>query len=107
MKENPFKEESREYPVFYKYPMDIKNVVTIDIPQGYKLESFPEPIRFSLPGKKASFKYTITEKESQLIIYHFFTISDNVFLPSEYEGLKEFYNMILKKEAEKLVFAKI
>lgn len=104
--ENPFKEESRDYPVFYTYPMDIKNVVTINIPDGYVLESAPENLTLSLADKKASFRYTVNVKENQLLIYHFFTISNNIFLPSEYQNLKEFYNLVIKKGTEKLVLAK-
>jgi len=106
IKENPFKEDSREYPVFYTYPMDIKNVVTINIPEGYELESKPDELTIALPDKKATFRYSINVKENQFVIYHIFSIKNSLFLPEEYHNLKEFYDRLIKKGTEKLVLAK-
>lgn len=40
-KENPFKDEKREYPVFFNYPRADKYNITIKVPQGYTIKSIP------------------------------------------------------------------
>lgn len=104
--ENPFKEETRNYPVFFTYPTDIKNIVTITIPDGYAFESIPESVSLTLPNKSASFRYSVDQQEDKILIRHFFTVSKVIFLDSEYPDLKEFYNRVIQKNNEKFVLVK-
>ena len=104
--ENPFKEETRNYPVFYTYPTEIKNIVTITIPEGYTFESIPESVSLTLPNKSASFRYSVDQQQDKILIRHFFTISKVIFLDSEYADLKEFYNRVIQKNNEKFVLVK-
>ena len=46
-KENPFKQEVREYPVDFGYPKQEKYNINIDIPEGYVVESMPESINIA------------------------------------------------------------
>ena len=42
--ENPFKQEKRDYPIDFKYPIHDSYTITYNIPQGYVVESIPEKI---------------------------------------------------------------
>lgn len=61
-KENPFKLEKREFPVDFGYPSSSTYRVTINLPEGYKVESVPNPIALALPDNLGAFKYNIIVK---------------------------------------------
>ena len=52
MDKNPFFEETREFPVFYSNRHELRNIAAIEIPEGYSLKSFPEPVILELPNKR-------------------------------------------------------
>jgi hypothetical protein len=56
--ENPFKSETREYPVDFAIPIYDKTIINITIPEGYKLEELPKPTKVVLPNDDASYIYT-------------------------------------------------
>ncbi len=45
-KENPFKQEVREYPVDFGYPKQEKYNININIPEGFVVESMPESYEY-------------------------------------------------------------
>ena len=60
--ENPFKQETREYPVDFSFPFKEKYMFNITIPDGFQVESMPKPIssaratlRICLPSGKIFF----------------------------------------------------
>jgi len=105
--ENPFFEESREMPVFFSSLPKVNYVMSIAIPEGYKLESTPEPVKLSLEGRKMSFGYKVTEMNGKLNIYYSFSAAVDVFEPIEYKGIKQIYDSMVEKSKEKIVLSKI
>lgn len=106
-KSNPFKLEERVYPVDYSYPYTTSYMATIQIPEGYQVEELPKPQKVMLPEKSAMFNYSIRNVGNQLIVVGKFDINKTVFLPQEYDFLKQFYNMVIDAEAKKIVLKKI
>ena len=105
--ENPFEDEERLYPVFYNYAIDLKRVMSITAPDGYKLSSIPEKMIIGLEGQEAQFIYEIKEIGDKLLIYYTLKINKEVFYGENYKSLKTFYDMIIKKQEEKIIFAKV
>jgi len=105
---NPFKLQERKYPVDYSYPRHEKYSVTINIPQDYKIEEeTPEPLHLTLPDNSAVFKYKISVEENKIHLENDFSINKSVFLFSEYQALKEFYDKMVEKHAEPVILKKI
>ncbi|MEC3965464.1 DUF3857 domain-containing protein [Flagellimonas halotolerans] len=105
--ENPFKTEKREFPVYYGYPWADKYIITINIPEGYAVESVPEPIAVALPENLGQFKYNISA-ENNMINARVETELNTPVIPADYYlDLKEFYAHIIKKEAEKVILTKL
>lgn len=105
--ENPFKTEKREFPVDYGYPWADKYIITINIPEGYAVESVPEPIAVALPENLGQFKYNISA-ENNMINARVETELNTPVIPADYYlDLKEFYAHIIKKEAEKVILTKL
>lgn len=106
-KQNPFKQEVREYPVDYEYPNLKKYSINIQIPEGYKIETLPKSAAFTMEDNLGSFKYIVNNTENGIQILVVEQINAAI-IPSEYYSmLKDFYQEIVKKETEKMVIAKI
>lgn len=105
-KENPFKQEKREYPVDFGFPMQSKYSVNIEIPDGYTVESMPKPINLSTGDEVGTFKYIIgsTGNKIQLSIT---TDINTAILPADYyDIIKEFYQKVIDQQNEKIVLVK-
>ena len=106
-KENPFKLEKRTYPVDFPYLYSKSYVVKINIPEGYEVSEIPEPLAMALPENAGRIIYRIAYMNNQLMVTYRFSINKEMFLPTEYVYLREFYNQIIKKQAEPVILNKL
>ncbi len=91
MTENPFKEEVRNYPIDFIYPWQDKYMVNISIPDGYEVNSMPEPLFLTLEDDLGSFSFNLREQPKRLQLVVEMKINQG-FLPANYYGsLKELY----------------
>ncbi len=104
--ENPFKQEKREYPIDYGYPTEVKYTVSLELPQGYTVESLPKPINLVTGDDIGSFKYSIANVENKIQLSVSATINFAIVSAEYYEVLKDFYQKMIEKESEKIVLAK-
>lgn len=104
---NPFVLENRELPVYYGYPFQQKFNITIEIPEGYTIESFPKPIRLSTGDNVGNFSFMINNAENKLQLSVVKEINTAIVSSSFYGSLKEFYRKMIEKQNEKIVLKKI
>ncbi len=106
--ENPFKLEERKYPVDFGNKFSDEMTYTLEIPEGYSIEEIPQPINIKLPENGGSFLYVIKKvNEKTVQIVSRLKINKPIFLPTEYQYLKQFYNKIIEKHNELVVLKKI
>lgn len=105
--ENPFKLEKREFPVDFGYPSETSYRFIITIPEGYKIESIPEPAAMALPDNLGSFKYNVVGKGNSIQVAVSTQINQAIIIPLYYESLKEYFNKFIQKEAEQIVLTKM
>jgi Domain of Unknown Function with PDB structure (DUF3857)/Transglutaminase-like superfamily len=106
-KENPFKQETREYPVDFGYPIENKYNINIKLPEGFALETIPTPINIAMPENIGSFKYIIAQTENNIQIAVSETINAAIVPADFYDILKDFFKQLVEKENEKIVLKKI
>ena len=106
MEKNPFTEDEREFPVFYDYKINNSYTATLEVPEGYSIESIPEKLAIALPEKRGSYVYEAKILGDKVSITQIFKMNDPVCLPSDYIALKSFYDMISKKVKEKIVLTR-
>ncbi|WP_210462782.1 DUF3857 domain-containing protein [Rufibacter roseolus] len=104
--ENPFKLATRLYPIDFGTPVDETYVFTYQLPQGYEVEEMPKSATSVLPGNAAKFSYVVQMTNGQLQIISKLNINKTLFDASEYGNLREFYNRLVAKHAEKIVLKK-
>lgn len=105
---NPFKLEKREYPIDYGYPSGKDITSTIKIPEGYQIESLPEPMVLTMPDGIGQIKYNIKTQGTNTIQLKVVSEINQAVIPSMYyETLKDYYKKMIEKMNEKVVLSKI
>lgn len=105
--DNPFKMEERKYPVDYIHPIDKSYILSLSIPKGYVIDQLPTPFKAALPENKGSFIYTISNTGNRIQLTYKFNINNPIIFPEEYKMLKQFYDLIINKHSEMIIFKKI
>lgn len=105
-KENPFKLESREYPVDLGVPIDHTYICRFMLPEGYELEEMPKGAVVTLPENGGKFMYMIEKQDNAIQVVSKISMLRPVYFAPEYPYLKEFYNQIVAKHAEQIVLRK-
>src|SRR5690554_2055596 len=104
--ENPFKSETREYPIDFGFPMKDRYIVNIALPEGYQVESLPENIVYDLGQNIGGYKYLISQMGNNLQLSVELSIDQSFISPEEYGNLKKFFELLVSKEKEKVVLIK-
>lgn len=105
--ENPFKQETREYPIDFVYPSQDKFNISLTIPDGYTVEVLPAAKIVSMPDNLANFKYNISNNGNQIQLMFVFDTNQAIIGSEHYEELKAFYKEIVEKQTEKVVLKKV
>lgn len=104
---NPFNIESRSVPVEYAYPAMTNATVIFDIPDGFKVEKIPSSVTYQNAAKTIKFTYLIQNiNETTLIAKSLLILNQTVFTAEEYPDLRAFFDLVVKKQAEQVVFKK-
>jgi len=106
-KENPFKSAERFYPVEMPYCIDETYVFTAVVPEGYEIDELPKSMIVKLnEAGDGQYEYRISASANMISLRSRLTIKRTVYSPEEYDYLREFFNMVVKKQAEQIVLKK-
>ncbi|TBV24976.1 hypothetical protein DMZ43_13965 [Meridianimaribacter sp. CL38] len=106
-KENPFKQDTRIYPIDFVYPISDKYMVNMMIPEGYELDVLPESVKYQFNGLDGVFTYMANKNGSYIQFVITFELNKTLILPTEYKQFKEFYQLMIEKQNEQIVLKKI
>ncbi|HUQ64600.1 MAG TPA: transglutaminase-like domain-containing protein, partial [Flavitalea sp.] len=104
---SPFKLEERTYPIEMNYAEEISMILDIVLPEGYKIESVPEPVRFVTEGNGIIISYNASHTPGKLNVNMKYTGKQLYFDPKEYAALKNIYSQRSQKFNEQIVLSKI
>lgn len=104
--ENPFKQNKRDYPIDFKYPMYDSYTITYNLPQGYVVESIPEKINIATENNFATFSFLTGVVGNKVQIVSNFYINSSLIPSDYYDSLKGFFNEVYLKMNEKIVLKK-
>lgn len=106
-KENPFKEEVRNFPVDFAYPRLENYRLILTIPEGYVIDKLPESLNFKLQDNTASFLYSCIQSGNKVLINSKIALNSTIYNPENYPDLKELFKQIVAKQNQPLVLKKI
>ena len=104
---NPFLNDQRTYPISFPYEVEHKSLVTINVPENFRLTVLPSSNEFSNRDKTVFFSYTIYQNENIVTISTSFTINTLDFYAAEFNGIKTVFDLMMKKMDEKIVIEKL
>ncbi len=105
--ENPFKLAKREFPVEFDYPMSVQRIYSFTIPANYEVTELPKPVVIKMPDNSANFYYQLTQNGNTINVSYLLNIKKSLFLPEEYESLKQFFQMLIDKHNELIVLKSV
>lgn len=103
---NPFKSETREYPIDFVYPTSNSYTFTYSIPDGYVVESLPESVNLAMADNVITFKYVAGDTGNGVQVICNYQINNTFLTPEYYTDLKDFFNRMYLKMNEKIVLKK-
>ena len=106
MSESPFKAVTRTLPVEYPYKHSINMVTTLQLPDGYVIEEMPQPLVLITEDKALSVRINYLVQGTKLIVQYRFLVNKTIFLPNEYDILRQIYDSIVEKNNEIVVVKK-
>ncbi|MFK5878851.1 MAG: DUF3857 domain-containing protein [Flavobacteriaceae bacterium] len=107
LEENPFKLESRQYPVDFGYSWKSDFALTINIPEGFEVETMPKSKSMALPNKKGYFMFSTTVKNQKISLSFKFILDNPYFYSNEYAYLKELYKQMIIIQNEPIVLKRL
>ncbi|HWR32960.1 MAG TPA: DUF3857 domain-containing protein [Chitinophagaceae bacterium] len=106
-KENPFKSAERKYPVEMPFVIDEIYNLQLEVPHGYVVDELPKSMILKLNElNEGMFEYHISQSGETISLRSRIILKRTYFMPEEYEVLREFFNLVVKKQAEQIVFKK-
>lgn len=105
-KVNPFKQETRDYPIDFSFPYTDKYNFTINFPEGYEIEFLPKPMSIAMEGNLGAFKYNSVATANQIQVVVTMEINRSTIPAEYYHGLKLFYKDLIDKQNEKIILKK-
>lgn len=104
--ENPFKLNKRDYPIDFGFPYEFQYLITINIPEGYQLESVPESVAFEMPENIGSYQLNINQRPNQVQVKLNSNINAPLISPEGYEMIKNYFSQIVEKNKDRIVIVK-
>ena len=102
--ENPLKQPSRNYPVDMIYPKKTTYFAEINIPDGYTVDFLPPNDKIKNDQFELEYYALVNDKKINVSLIYFFKNPE--YEVSEYPKLKYYFNEIINKGSEKIVFVK-
>lgn len=100
---NPFMSRERIYPVDFYSRLEKTVTTSLQIPDGYTIESIPESKIIELPKRSAVFTNNISVLNGQIFITSRLKFNKIIFNVDEYEQLKEFLDRVISTKSQLIV----
>jgi hypothetical protein len=101
--ENPFVSSERKFPVDFPCPMNEIYTLNIKVPDQYEVDELPSEINLKLEKNGAIFNYSPTAASNEISIRYRLNRKETFFPVDNYNGLKEFYTLLIKKQSELII----
>jgi hypothetical protein len=103
--ENFMKEEKRSYPIDFVYAYNHKFNTVTNIPEGYKVLKTPD--NFKLDNELFEISLEFKVNETNVEATGSITVKKAVYQPKDYSNIKSYFNIIVSKFNQQIVFEKL
>jgi hypothetical protein len=99
--DSPFQHEKRKHPVYFSYPYQVLDNVTLRMPDGMEIEAVPDK-KHEEPGF-AYFDVQWTAKGNSVEMKRGFAVMDLLYKDSEYPQIRDFFAKVASGDQETVV----
>lgn len=103
---NPFKSNTRTYPVDFAVPQDENVTIVIELPDNFEVASKPDNIGLGLPNGGGRYIFGAMISGNRLTVSNILTIARPLYGPDEYPYLKEIYGRMVQAQNTDIIFQK-
>jgi len=105
--ENIFNQENRAYPIDFNFPRTKKNMININIPEGYRVKSIPESVKLLMSDDLGEYSFLVKQNGNTIQVSELFKLNFPIVPVAYYSDLKEVYKKLIEKNTERIVLEKI
>ena len=73
------------------------------MPEGWQVEKLPTPVKYDMPGGKASFEFQTVQNGRMITVKNIISINRPVLPKEDYQALKDFYERIKQTHQNQIV----
>ncbi|SKA32236.1 Transglutaminase-like superfamily protein [Chitinophaga eiseniae] len=103
---NVFKSAERKFPVEMEAVYDEIYSMNMEVPEGYEVEELPKPAIAKYNEEEGLFQYLIQQQDGHIQLRSRVKLNKANFAPEDYPSLREFFDLVVKKQAEQIVLKK-
>ncbi|WP_421763198.1 DUF3857 domain-containing protein [Ekhidna sp.] len=103
LEENPFKAESRNFPINYGYPTSETHYYQINLGDEYEVVELPKPLTIALPNNGGKLIFNVAQNGNMITLLCRTQINEIEFPAEQYPYLREFYAQKIEKQGEQIV----
>ncbi|MEL6251411.1 MAG: DUF3857 domain-containing protein [Bacteroidota bacterium] len=102
----PFKGGERRLPIDMEHARDFNILINFKLPEGYELTEIPKPFQLALSGRSLTYNLQSNQIGEMVSVQSRFVIKAPYIYPEDYPALREFYQKMISRESEPLIFVK-
>lgn len=106
LRSNPFKSAVRTYPVEMPSVSDVNFTLSFQVPDSYTVEEIPKSAIVKYNDGEGVFQYVAQQQGNLIQLRSRIRLSRALYAPDEYDGLREFFDFVVKKHGEQIVLKK-
>lgn len=107
IKSNPFKAETRSYPIDFLYPLERAYTIYYNIPEGYKVDYLPTNKKIIAGNNTVILKTVFSSNDKMVQLRFNFEYTKAFVDANEYVDIKQAFEELVKFCDEKIVLKKI
>jgi hypothetical protein len=104
--DNPFRQETRQYPVEFNYPEDYTVIFDIVLPENYEVESLPNPAKYTTEQNGVQVSLLSSTTLGKINLISKYAVKSLMFDPQDYLTLKHIYGLRKDLFSEQIVLSK-
>ena len=103
-RENPFKKPNRMFPIDFNFPIEENLIMLLDVPEGYSVEELPGSLQMSSEDGGLRFERSTSETGGKIQVRMKLSVQRLRFRTDEYETVRNFFDQVVFKIGEQIVF---
>ena len=103
---NPFRHDTRRYPVDFGTAEDEIFLLNLTLPAGYEVAELPKNAVVQLPDGSARFVFRAATTGTGVQLSSRLVLNSPVYAAAQYANLRELYHLMLARQGERLVLQK-